>query len=96
MLDAHPGEFVYATAGRDAGKCFVVLSVENEYVFIADGKGRKVSTPKKKKNKHLKFTGCVDSFIQNKLNTTNKVTNKEVRYAISNFLGNKSNEDNVL
>lgn len=96
MLDAHPGEFVYATAGRDAGKCFVVLAVENEFVFIADGKGRKVSTPKKKKNKHIKFTGKVDSFIENRLNSLNKVTNKEVRYAISNFLGNKINEENVL
>ncbi len=96
MLDAHPGEFVYATAGRDAGKCFVVLSVENEYLFIADGKGRKVSTPKKKKNKHLKLTGCVDEFICNKLNTANKVTNKEVRYAVSNFLGNNDNKENVL
>ena len=96
MLDAHPGEFVYATAGRDAGKCFVVLAVENEFVFIADGKGRKVSTPKKKKNKHIKFTGKVDSFIESRLNSLNKVTNKEVRYAISNFLGNKINEENVL
>ncbi|MBE7037739.1 MAG: RNA-binding protein [Ruminococcaceae bacterium] len=96
MLDAHPGEFVYATAGRDAGKCFIVLAVENEYLFIADGKGRKVSTPKKKKIKHLKLTGKVDNFIENRLSSLNKVTNKEVRYAISNFLGNRINEENVL
>ncbi len=89
MLDAHPGSFVYAVAGRDTGKCFIVLSVEDNFAYIADGKGRKVGAPKKKKLKHLKFTSCADSFIENKLKETGKVTNKEVRHAVRVFLGEK-------
>lgn len=93
-MDAHPGEFVYATAGRDKGKCFVILSVDNEYLYLADGRGRKVSTPKKKKVKHVEMTGERDEFIYERLTTSGKVTNKEIRYSLSNYLGDQANEDN--
>ena len=91
-MDAYQGEFVYASAGRDAGKCFIVLSSEDNYLYLCDGKSRKVSNPKKKKIKHVKLTGDRDEFIINKLASVGKLTNKEVRYALSNFLGRLSNE----
>lgn len=87
MLDAHPGGFVYAVAGRDSGKCFIILSVKDGFAYIADGKGRKVGAPKKKKLKHLRLTSAVDKFIAEKLESLGKVTNKEVRHAIKAFLG---------
>jgi len=86
-MDAHPGEFVYASAGRDEGKCFIVLSVEDNYLYLCDGKSRKVSNPKKKKIKHVRLTGDKDDFIVNKLETVGKLTNKEVRYSLNNYLG---------
>ncbi len=92
-MDTHPGEFVYATAGRDKGKCFVILSAQDEYLYLVDGKARKVSTPKKKKVKHVEMTGERDEFIYTKLVQTGKVTNKEVRYSLSNYLSNQSNDD---
>ena len=86
-MDAHPGEFVYASAGRDEGKCFIVLSTEDNYLYLCDGKSRKVSNPKKKKIKHVRLTGDKDEFIVNKLETVGKLTNKEVRYSLNNYLG---------
>jgi len=86
-MDAHPGEFVYASAGRDEGKCFIVLSREDNYLYLCDGKSRKVSNPKKKKIKHVRLTGDKDDFIVNKLETVGKLTNKEVRYSLNNYLG---------
>ena len=86
-MDAHPGEFVYASAGRDEGKCFIVLSTEDNYLYLCDGKSRKVSNPKKKKIKHVRLTGDKDDFIVNKLETVGKLTNKEVRYSLNNYLG---------
>ena len=68
-MDAHPGEFVYASAGRD------------------EGKSRKDRNPKKKKIKHVRLTGDKDEFIVNKLETVGKLTNKEVRYSLNNYLG---------
>ena len=86
-MNTHPGEFVYATSGRDAGKCFIVISCEDNYLYLCDGKSRKVSNPKKKKIKHVRLTGDKDDFIVNKLETVGKLTNKEVRYSLNNYLG---------
>ena len=90
-MSEHIGEFVYAVAGRDKDKYFIAVSGEKEYLFICDGKSRKVGNPKKKKLKHLSFTGVRDEFILSKLETVGKLTNKEVRYALSNFLRDNTN-----
>ena len=91
-MESHIAEFVYAIAGRDKGDCFIVTSQEENFVYLCDGKSRKVSNPKKKKIKHVSFSGVTDEFILKRLTTTGKLTNKEVRYALSNFLGRLSNE----
>ena len=86
-MESHIAEFVYAIAGRDKGDCFIVSAQEDNYLYLCDGKSRKVSNPKKKKIKHVSFSGVKDEFVLGRLTTTGKLTNKEVRYALSNFLG---------
>ncbi|MBE7047177.1 MAG: RNA-binding protein [Ruminococcaceae bacterium] len=85
-MDAHPGEIVYAIAGRDKGKYFLVVAKDEEFVYLADGKARKVGTPKKKKLKHIESTGTIDEFIVNRLDTIGKITNKEARSSLSHYL----------
>ena len=85
-MESHIAEIVYAIAGRDKGDCFIVSAQEDNFVFLCDGKSRKVGNPKKKKIKHVNFTGIKDDFIFGRITTTGKLTNKEVRYALSNFL----------
>lgn len=89
-MDIHPGEFVYAAKGRDTGKCFIVISCEDNYLYLCDGKSRKVSNPKKKKIKHVEPTGKNDEFIVNRLAQVGKLTNKEVRYSLVRFTGEVS------
>ena len=48
------GEIVLSLNGRDAGKLFCVVGTQNGFADIADGKGRKLATPKRKREKHLK------------------------------------------
>lgn len=43
------GQVVKSKAGRDKGKLFIVLNVEDPYAYIADGSLRKVEKPKKRK-----------------------------------------------
>ena len=48
------GRAVQSRQGRDAGRCFVILSVvDDQFVMMADGLTRKLDHPKKKKIKHL-------------------------------------------
>ena len=53
------GQVVFSKCGRDKGRAFMVLSVEDEYVFLADGQLRPLSKPKKKKAKHIQQTHTI-------------------------------------
>ena len=80
------GSIVRPTAGKEAGKYYVILSAEDEYVYLSDGRRRKAELPKKKKLKHVAASGFADEYILQKLAHGSKVTNKEVRRAISDYL----------
>ena len=92
-MDIHPGEFVYATKGRDKGKCFLVIASADSYVYLADGKRRKVSNPKKKKSKHVESSGIKDDSIAGRLKDNNVLTNKQIRCLLRKFLGNASEQN---
>lgn len=55
------GTVVKAKAGRDDDRFFVVTEIcdDRRYVLIADGKTRKLVSPKKKNIKHLAVTNTV-------------------------------------
>lgn len=53
------GSVVKALAGRDQDRCFVAVAAEDRCVFIADGKERPLSKPKRKNIKHISPTGTV-------------------------------------
>jgi len=65
------GTVVKACAGRDSGGYFVVVAYDPlGFYYIANGKDRKLSKPKKKNPKHLQFTKSVidlDNFTDKKL-----------------------------
>ena len=60
-MELTKGLVVRALAGRDMGNFFVVLSVDGGYAFIADGKRRKLASPKRKNLRHLQRT---DQFVE--------------------------------
>jgi len=55
-MNAVKGTVVKAIAGRDNGKFFVVTETDGKFCYIADGKERKLSNPKKKALKHVSKT----------------------------------------
>lgn len=83
MVNYSIGDIVTSTAGRDAGKNFVVIQIIDEpYVLIADGVYHKLASPKKKKIKHLVPTGKRVDVIAQKLEDNLKVFDSEVRNAL--------------
>ena len=71
------GSVVRASAGRDCGGVFAVTALQDKYCFIADGKSRKLSNPKRKNIKHICPT---DSVID-----LNDVTDKRLRKLLKEF-----------
>ena len=83
-MNIFAGDIVYSKAGRDAGKTLVVLSVVDEnFVMLADGRLRKVDTPKKKKVKHLEKTGYKAEAVAEKLKEGLRVTNPDLKRALA-------------
>lgn len=74
-----PGDIVYSMAGRDKGRYFAVIAVENEFALICDGRKRKTDKPKRKKVKHLKAGSGHSDFIEQKIKCGIKVTNAEFK-----------------
>jgi len=77
------GDIVRALAGRDSERLFTVVGIIDEnYVFIADGRSRKADSPKKKKIKHIELVKKAGDMQD--LNLKNgKFTNSVLRKIIS-------------
>jgi ribosomal protein L14E/L6E/L27E len=54
---------VYSKKGRDKGLALVVSEVENEYLYLVDGKTRTLQKPKKKKAKHVQPTHYIVDLV---------------------------------
>lgn len=78
-MEAKIGSLVYSIAGKDKGMLFLVLRTEDGYVYLADGKQRRVENPKKKKNKHINITNTVIEI------EADGIRNCDVRKALSEY-----------
>ena len=72
-------DLVVSTAGRDAGELFYVIGTDGVYLKLADGKGRPMECPKRKKRKHVKKVLRPETRVAGKLLAGDKVLNSELR-----------------
>ena len=49
------GNIVLALAGKEKGGIYVVVKIDDKFVYLADGKRLKADKPKKKSLKHVKM-----------------------------------------
>lgn len=79
------GDIVLSIAGRDKGRCFVVIWKEGQFVGICDGDIRKVNKIKKKKFKHMMYKGKVYDILKEKLAMKTKILDSDIRKALVDF-----------
>ena len=92
-IDISKSDIIISLAGRDKGKLFYVLDVEDGYVLIADGKGRKLENPKRKKLKHVCRVSRTETRVADKILHGDKVLNSELRRDLATF-GQQFNSQN--
>ena len=91
-MDGSLGEIIYSKAGRDCGRQFIITGIiDNDYVLISDGDYRRVEKAKKKKVKHIKFTGLVVESIKEKTENQVRIANAEIRKALNSHQGEMQN-----
>lgn len=80
------GVVAVSKAGRDAGKYFVILEVQDDqHVLIADGELRKVDKPKRKKLKHLWIRPYVAESVRECLKEQKLLMDSDLRKALTVF-----------
>lgn len=85
-MELQIGNIVISTMGRDKGLYFIVVGVEENYVYLVDGSVRKVDKPKKKKIKHIELTSLYDENIATKVKNKHKITNQDIKRALKEIL----------
>ena len=86
-MEIAKSDIVRSDAGRDRGKIFIVLAVEGEYLLLADGKGRRVEAPKRKRRRHVLFVAADESRLADKIKRSEKITNSELRRTLAAYRG---------
>ena len=101
MTDGHKPEHISAgcvvksLAGRDGGRLFVVSAPAGEgYIYITDGRTRKVEHPKKKKLRHVEYVASAVQEILQRLDQ-GRLTNSAVRKFLSELTTNEENRENA-
>ena len=92
-MDISKSDIIESLAGRDKGKIFYVIDTEDNYVLIADGKGRKLENPKRKKLKHVRRVSRTETRVAVKIQNGDKVLNSELRRDLAAF-GQQFNSQN--
>ena len=92
-MDISKSDIIESLAGRDKGKLFYVIETEDNYVLIADGKGRKLENPKRKKLKHVRRVSRTETRVAVKIQNGDKVLNSELRRDLAAF-GQQFNSQN--
>lgn len=84
-MDFGRGQIVRSLAGHDRGRFFFVLNTEGDFLFLADGKERKVTHPKRKRRKHTQPMGMRSHPITQKIQNGEAVLDGELRKALAVF-----------
>lgn len=79
------GDVVRSAAGHDRGELFLVLRAEGDFVWLADGKRRKLEAPKKKRRKHVVSAGVWTHPVAGRLQDGGPVLDSEIRKALAAF-----------
>ena len=72
-------DVVISVQGRDQGQLFYVIGMEEDYLFLANGKNRTLEQPKRKKQKHVEKVLRSETRVAAKLLSGDKVLNGELR-----------------
>lgn len=75
MTELKRGMVVKSLAGHDKTQLFIIISVEGEYVYLADGKCKTIDHLKKKKRKHIQPINYIDEGILN----SERIENSQIR-----------------
>lgn len=86
-MQSNISDIVMSLSGRDKDEIMIVVREDDNFVYLANGKGRRAEKPKRKKRKHIVYKGECDEWTKNRLFTNGRLTNSEIRKALAVWAG---------
>ena len=94
LSDIQIADVVKATAGREKGKLFYVLNVDEQFLLLGNGKDRTLEQPKRKKRRHVDKVLRSETRVAQKLRQGDKVLNSELRRDLA-YLSQEMQSNNL-
>lgn len=86
MQEFKVGDLVVSTAGHDMGQFYMIVEIlDKNYVALADGKNKPITSPKKKKIKHILSLGQKDDDFEEKISQKDVDSNAYIKKILKNF-----------
>lgn len=80
-MEVSKADMIVSLAGRDKGQLFFVIDTDDQFVYLADGKGRRLESPKRKSAGTSGSSLCMHPASPRKFATA-------TRYSTANYEGN--------
>ena len=75
------GKFATSKAGHDKNQLYVIVATEGDFVFLCDGRLKRMECPKRKRLKHIQLINkTVDEALLQKLTNHEKIMDEEIKY----------------
>ena len=94
-MDIAKANIVRSLCGRDEGNLYFVLSAEEDFLLLADGKHRRLENPKRKRKKHVALVENGSNAVAEKIRSNEKITNNELRKAIAAVSGANPDQEGM-
>ena len=78
-------DVVVSTAGRDQGSLYYVISTDEMFLMLVNGKDRTLDKPKRKKLRHVQKVLRSETRVAAKIASGDKVLNSELRRDLAYF-----------
>ena len=92
MRDISVSDIVESLAGHDRGEIFAVVATDGEFLYLANGKQRKLQKPKRKKVIHARRAFQCSSPLAEKL-VSGAATDGEIRKELAVLRDRKLTEE---
>ena len=92
-MEVSKADMIVSLAGRDKGQLFFVIDTDDQFLYLADGKGRRLESPQRKKRRHVRKLPLYASRVAEKIRNGDKVLNSELRRELA-VIGQTFNSQN--
>ena len=89
MREFTQGMLARSRAGHDAGKLYVIMEADKEFVYLADGRIRTLDRLKKKRRKHVQIQYDIPGLLKEVMESGHQLQDEHIKKAIKDYEKNQ-------